>query len=98
MQTLSIQKGVPKTVNAVLAEDASFFVKKSKSNDVTQTINLNNNITAPISKNEKIGTITYSLNGNAIKTIDIVAESDVAKLTLLNMSQSIMNRWFSLLR
>ncbi len=98
MQTLSIQKGVPQTVNAVLAEDASFFVKKSKSNDITQAINLRNDITAPIAKNEKIGSITYSSNGNVIKTIDIIAESDVSKLNLINMSQNIMNRWFSLLR
>ena len=98
VQTLSIQKGVPQTVNAVLAEDASFFVKKSKSNDITQAVNLKSNIAAPIAKNEKIGSITYSSNGNVIKTIDIIAENDVSKLTLINMSQNIMNRWFSLLR
>ncbi len=51
---LSVSKGVTSSVNAILSEDASFFIKKSKSSQVVQTVNFKDNLEAPIAEGEVI--------------------------------------------
>ena len=43
-------------------------------------------------------TITYSLNGTKIETVSLVAETSVNKLSLLSITKSVLNNWFTLLR
>ncbi len=98
MGTLNVEKGVSPSINAVLAEDASFFIKKSKSNSVSQNIEFAQDLEAPIEQGDIIGSVKYMLNNNIIKSIDIVAETSVKKLTLLNMISNVIEKWFKLLR
>ncbi|MDE5830662.1 MAG: hypothetical protein K2H53_03120, partial [Clostridia bacterium] len=69
---LNVEKGVTGTVNAILSEDASFFIKKSKSSNVIQNVTFRENLEAPIKKDEVLGTVTYTLDDEIIKQIDIV--------------------------
>lgn len=96
--TLTINKGVTPSINAVLAENASFFIKKSKSSNVAQNVTFKENLEAPINKGDVVGTVTYTLDGDVIKTINIVASDDVRKINLINMSMSVYENWFKLLR
>ena len=45
---LKVEKGVTSAVDAVLSENASFFVKKTKSSNVSQNITFRENLEAPI--------------------------------------------------
>lgn len=95
---MTVNKGVTNSVNAVLAENASFFIKKSKSSSVSQNVTFKENLEAPISKGDVVGTVTYTLDGDVIKTINIVASDDVKKINLINMSMSVYENWFKVLR
>lgn len=95
---MSVQKGVTSSVNAVLSEDASFFIKKSKSSGVTQNVTFKDNLEAPINKGDVIGTVTYTLDNQVIKTINIVAEDSVKKINLINMTLNVCENWFKMLR
>ena len=59
---------------------------------------MKDSIQAPIEKGEQLGTITYSLNGSNISTVNLVAENSIEKIDLLNMAKFIYNKWFNLLR
>ena len=96
--SLDVKKGVSSSVNAILSENASFFIKKSKSSSVTQNITFKENLEAPINEGEIIGTVTYNLDGEIIKSINIVADKEVKKLTFINMAGNVINNWFTLLR
>lgn len=96
--SLAVHKGVSSSVNAVLAEDASFFIKKSKSSNVVQNITFKDNLEAPISKGDIIGSASYMLDGEVIKAINVVAERDVKKINLLNMTSNVYENWFNMLR
>ncbi len=96
--TLEVKKGISSSVNAILSEDASFFIKKSKSSNVTQNVTFRENIDAPIKIGEILGTVTYSLDDKIIKSINIVADKDVKKLTFMNMAGNVINEWFTLFR
>ncbi len=96
--TLDVKKGVSSSVDAILSENASFFIKKSKSSSVTQNITFRENLEAPINQGDIIGTVTYNLDGDIIKSINIVADKEVKRLTFINMAGNVLNNWFSLLR
>ena len=52
--SLTVEKGVEPSVNAVLSENASFFIKKSKSSNVVQNVTFKENLEAPIEKGQII--------------------------------------------
>ena len=84
--TVTVNKGVKNVINAVLQEDASLFIQKSKSSQVVQNITFNEKINAPINQGDVIGTATYSL------------DDQVKKLNLINMTTNLYDTWFNLVR
>lgn len=47
---------------------------------IKKQIELNTNVKAPVKKNDKVGEVTYSLNGEKIGSADIVACEDIAAM------------------
>ena len=95
---VTVEKGINKSVNAVLSDNCGVLLKKGTENNVVQNIELAEKIQAPIEKGQKIGSVTYVMDGNSIKSIDIIAEEEVKKENLMNMASYIYERWFCLLR
>lgn len=95
---LPVEKGVEPSVDAVLSENASFFIKKSKSSNVVQNVTFKENLEAPIEKGEIIGAVNYTLDNETIKTINIVAKDSVRKLNLFNLTLNTYENWFRMLR
>ena len=95
VKEIPISKGVSSSVSAVLSTDAGVLLKKGEESNIVQNVNLPEEITAPINEGDKLGEISYSLNGETIATIDIVAKNSVAKIDLPHMLQYVFNSWIS---
>lgn len=93
-----VEKGVEKSINAVLYGNCGVLLKKGTENNVVQNVQMEQKLTAPVEKGQKIGTVTFTLDGNLIQSIDIISESEVKKETLMNVASYIYERWFCLLR
>ena len=74
------------------------LIEKNKINQVSQSINLSDNISAPISAGQKLGEATFSLDDKIVASVNLVAESDVPKLNLFTMSKRVIYSWVDLLR
>lgn len=98
VKQVAITKGVSESVNAVYETSPSFLIKKGEESNITYEITLNDNVQAPISQGQQLGTIKYSLNEISLGSINLVAESSVEKINLLSMTKHILNDWFTLLR
>lgn len=98
VKQVAITKGVSESVNAVYETSPSFLIKKGEESSITYEITLNDNVQAPISQGQQLGTIKYSLNEISLGSINLVAESSVEKINLLSMTKHILNDWFTLLR
>lgn len=98
VKQIAVTKGLSETVNAVYETSPSFLIKKGEEAGITYEINLNESVQAPISQDQTLGTIKYSLNGTELGSVNIVAETSVDKIQLLNMTKHIVNNWFTLLR
>lgn len=95
---ITVEKGVEKSINAVLSGNCGVLLKKGTENNVVQNVQMEQKLTAPVEKGQKIGTVTFTLDGNLIQSIDIISESEVKKETLMNVASYIYERWFCLLR
>lgn len=98
VSTVNVKKGVSETVNAIFETSANVLIKKGLESSVVQNISLNENLTAPITKGQVIGTATYSLNEEIVASINLVAESDVKKSTFLNITSNVYSKWFCMMR
>ena len=95
---VEISKGLESSVEAVLKNDVGIVMKKSNNNDIKQNVELFNNISAPLTKGQKIGEVTFTLNDEQIASVDLVASKDIAKYGFVSMTLKVYRSWFSLLR
>lgn len=96
--TCNINKGINSTIEAELKDNIGFVLKKGNNNEISQNIEIFNNINAPIIKGQKIGEIAFCSNGTTLGTIDLIANEDDAKYSISSMIQNIYKNWFCLLR
>ena len=98
IKSVNVNKGVQSTINAVFETNSSTLLKKGQDKDVSQTITIDENLSAPISKGQKIGEVSFSLDGKVIGTTNIVSDRDIEKNTFGNVLLDLYKRWFCLLR
>lgn len=98
VREIQVNKGSSKSLNAVLENDAKVIVPKSSKDDITQEITLDQSITAPILKGQKLGEASYSINGSVVSTVNIVADKEVDKLNFSSIAKSTFSKWFTLFR
>ena len=96
--TADINKGIKSKVNLVLEKDASVLVKKGDNGNITQNIIIDKNITAPIEEGDVLGKIEYSAGENKILEINLVAQENVEKNNMWNITMSLYKKWFNLCR
>lgn len=95
---VAVEKGIEKEVNAMLNGNCGVLLKKGSENNVVQNVNLPQKISAPVENGQKIGQVTYSLDGKVLQTVDIVSDKEVKKESLMNVVSYIYEKWFCLLR
>lgn len=93
-----VNKGISNSVNLVLENDASILLKKGADSNIEQNVTINDNISAPIQKGDCLGKVTYTLNNEQLLEINLLAESNIEKNTVWNLTTSLYQRWFKLLR
>ena len=96
VKTVSVSKGVSSSVDAVLEYDSGTLLQKGSDADIIQNLNIPDTISAPVKKGDKLGEVVYTLNGETISTIDVVAKENVEKIDFFNMTKHIFNRWLNM--
>ena len=98
IQTISIDKGVQATIPVVLENDAGILLAKGSEKNIEQTVTIDENISAPISTGQKVGEISFSLNGEVLATVNLISQISVNKMDIATMSTKVFSTWFNLLR
>ena len=71
--------GKEATVTAVPAEAATLLVEKGQRSAVTTEVMLEENVTAPVSQGQRLGTLTIRAGDQVLRKIPLVAEKAVAR-------------------
>lgn len=95
---LTINKGIENNIPVQIKNDVGLVMKKTNSNNISQNIEIFNNISAPVEKGQKVGELTFKINDKQIAKVDLIASKDVPKYSLTSMIGKIYNTWFTLLR
>ena len=95
---IPVQKGISGSVEAIIKEDGGILLKKGEYKDITQTIQLPNSISAPIFEGQHLGEIVYSKGNDILLTAEIVAKSEVKKMSFGNVLTQVYQKWFTLNR
>ena len=78
-----VKNGVAPKIKIAAKENFGALLKKSEASTVAQQINLKQNLTAPIKKDEPIGTVDFYLNDEMIGQVEVIAADSVGKKTFL---------------
>lgn len=98
VKNVTVTKGVTSNVDAILSENAGTLLDKSKNMDIEQSLKIEENLSAPIFSGQKIGEVSFSLDGEVLSTVDVVAKDDIEKINLFTMSKKVIYSWVDLLR
>lgn len=98
IKSVEIKKGTASSVDAILENDADVLMSNGSSKDITQEIKLDDTFTAPILEGQKLGEVEFSINGNVVSTVNLVANKSSDKLSFGSIIKFVMNKWFNMLR
>lgn len=98
IKSVEIKKGTASSVDAILENDAEVLMSNGSNKDITQEIKLDDTFTAPILEGQKLGEVEFSINGNVVSTVNLVANKSSDKLSFVSIIKFVMNKWFNMLR
>ena len=98
IKSVEIKKGTASSVDAILENDAEVLMSNGNNKDVTQEIKLDDTFNAPILEGQKLGEVEFSINGNVVSTVNLVANKSSDKLSFGSIIKFVMNKWFNMLR
>ena len=92
---VEVVKGARQTVDIITKGNFSALVEKNKLNLVEKQVTLPRTVDAPVKKGQKIGCIEYTLNGDTVGKVDIVATDKVKKMNPVIMFWELMGKTVS---
>ena len=78
---MPVKLGITDFVNAVPGSDGKMLIDKSQKASVSTEVQLEEEVTAPVSKGQRLGTMTVKAGDRILSEIPMVAEAGVEKLT-----------------
>ena len=90
--TVPVTLGRQDQVPARLGSDAAFLIDKAHRNSVTTQITLADQVAAPVSTGQKLGTMTLKSGDQILSEIPLVAAAPVEKLTFGELFALILRR------
>ncbi|MGM9522194.1 MAG: D-alanyl-D-alanine carboxypeptidase family protein [Oscillospiraceae bacterium] len=81
-------------IQPVVSDSAGVLVKKSDSASITKQVELLDNLDAPVTAGQTVGTLTLSLNGETLSVTDIIAADSVERLTFWDIARDMLKILF----
>ena len=90
--TVPVKLGTVDTVKVVPAEPTQILVDKAQKNQVQIQTVLEEQVEAPVSKGQRLGTLTVKVGEQVIKQVPLVAEESVPRLTWWELFLRVLRR------
>ena len=89
-----VKHGVEKEVSAAQMETFSYVdVTGADLSAIKRNMKLKESVTAPVRQGDKIGEVTYSLNGKEIGKVDVLATEDVEEISYGSAMKEAVRGW-----
>ena len=81
LSDVSVSGGMEQSVSLECGDMPKILLEVSRQNDVEQSIELVPDITAPVSKGDIVGRISFTVDGETVARVDITAADNVEEIT-----------------
>ncbi len=95
-KNLSVSGGMTDSVQLECDANSKIVTDKGTNAQIEAKIDLPESVEAPVKKGQKLGTLTYILNGETVKTCDITAAGSVDKSSFGLVFAFVLNSLFTL--
>ena len=76
-----VELGQADAATPVLSDAGKLLIEKGQQSQITRETELEPSLTAPVRRGDRLGTLTVKAGDQVLKTIPLVAQQDVARLT-----------------
>lgn len=90
--TVPVKLGSIDSVSAVPSGEAALLVDKAQRNQITTEVTLEESVTAPVSRGQRLGTLTIRSGEQVLQQIPLVAETEVTRLSLGDLMGKLLRR------
>ena len=87
-----VKLGIQKTVVAEPAEDIKLLLDKGQKDQVTTEVTLEEAVTAPVSKGQRLGTLTIRAGEQVLQQVPMVASDTVPRVSWLQLFLQVLQR------
>ncbi len=89
---IPVKLGTQQSVKAVPGEEAQLLIDKSQKDMVTTDFTLEEGVSAPVSRGQRLGTMTIRAGEQILVQIPLVAETGVSRLTWSDLFVKLLGR------
>ena len=84
-QTVPVKLGTVDSVRAIPGQSVRFLIDKAQRSTVTTEVTLDPSVTAPVSRGQRIGTVTVRAGDHVLAQVAMVAMDSVPRLTFTDL-------------
>lgn len=95
-KTIKVENGMQKNIGIGCDINSSIVLDKNSGSKIVSKIDLPESIEAPVASGQKLGTVTYSLNGKAVKNFEITALQHAEQISFASVFSVLLNSIISL--
>ena len=90
--SVPVRLGVQESVGAVPGGAVALLVDKAQRGSITTEIDLEEFVTAPVSRGQRLGELTVKAGEQVLSRVPLVAETEVVRLNLLDLWEIMLRR------
>ena len=90
--SISVKLGTQNHVTAIPGEDVKLLIDKGQKDQVNIQVALEETLTAPVSKGQKVGTLTVRVGDQVLRQVPMVAQDAVPRLTWWDLFVQILQK------
>lgn len=95
-KTIKVDNGMQKNIGIGCDVNSSIVLDKNSGSKIVSKIDLPESIEAPVASGQKLGTVTYSLDGKAVKSFEITALQHAEQISFASVFSVLLNSIISL--
>ncbi|NLY43822.1 MAG: D-alanyl-D-alanine carboxypeptidase [Clostridiaceae bacterium] len=92
---LEVLKGMKNKVNLVASKDYNLLVKKGQKGNIERKVDVSEDVIAPVEKGQKVGEITFFVDGEELGKVDIVTAEAVEKVSVGRVFIKLLRQWLN---
>ena len=91
-EPVTVKLGKADTVDAILGDNGILLIDKAQKSAVTMELSVEESVTAPVSRGQRLGTLTVKSGDQILKEVPLVASVGVERKTFGDLFQMVFKR------